>query len=63
MPNYKGHIVGGTVTYLVVLQVIKHAQPNIHVVLQGLVFCLLGSLFPDIDVKSKGQKIFYLQLW
>ena len=31
--------------------------------LQGLVFCLFGSLFPDVDVKSKGQKIFYYLLF
>jgi hypothetical protein len=26
---------------------------------EWLVCALLGSLFPDIDIKSKGQKIFY----
>lgn len=59
MPSYRGHLVGGVLAYLGMLQLIKYAQPNIHVIVQGLIFCLLGSLFPDIDVKSKGQKLFY----
>ena len=62
MPNYKGHIAGGVITYLVVLYCIKYTNPSVHTVLQGLVFCLFGSLFPDVDVKSKGQKIFYYLL-
>lgn len=60
MPSYRGHLIGGVLTYLGMLQFIKYAQPNSHIVLQGLLFCLLGSLFPDVDVKSKGQKIFYI---
>ncbi len=59
MPSYRGHLIGGVVTYIVVLQGIQYAQPNAHVIFQGFLFCLLGSLFPDIDVKSKGQKVFY----
>lgn len=60
MPSYRGHLIGGVLTYLGMLQFIKYAQPNSPIVLQGFLFCLLGSLFPDIDVKSKGQKIFYM---
>lgn len=62
MPSYRGHLIGGIVTYLGLLHLIKYADPNVHVIMQGLLFCLLGSLFPDIDVKSKGQKIFYTLL-
>lgn len=62
MPGYRGHLVGGVITYAVTMQVLKYAQPNAHVILQGLVCCLLGSLFPDVDVKSKGQKVFYYLL-
>lgn len=53
---------GGMITYLGILHFIQYNTPTIHVVIQGLFFCLLGSLFPDIDVKSKGQKIFYTLL-
>lgn len=62
MPSYRGHLIGGVVTYVMMLQLIKHVDPSVHIVVQGLLFCLLGSLFPDIDVKSKGQKIFYILL-
>ena len=62
MPSYRGHLIGGVVTYLALLQLIKLTDPNAHIIIQGLLFCLLGSLFPDIDVKSKGQKVFYILL-
>lgn len=59
MPSYRGHLAGGAAAYVIVLQCIKSMHPGIHMVIQGLFFCLLGSLFPDVDTKSKGQKIFY----
>ena len=59
MPSYKIHLVAGGVTYLGILQVLKYADPTIHTIFQGLIFCLLGSLFPDVDIKSNGQKLFY----
>ncbi|MBP6892054.1 metal-dependent hydrolase [Candidatus Babeliales bacterium] len=59
MPSYRVHLVGGFVIYIAVLHCLQSAEPTIVTVLQGLVFCLLGALFPDIDVKSKGQKVFY----
>jgi hypothetical protein len=59
MPSYRVHLIGGFLTYLAVLQGIKHMDISGFVIAQGLLFCLLGALFPDIDVKSKGQKIFY----
>ncbi|HSW75457.1 MAG TPA: metal-dependent hydrolase [Candidatus Saccharimonadales bacterium] len=62
MPSYKVHLVGGLLTYLGILHIIKHTDPTIHTIVQGLLFCLLGALFPDIDVKSKGQKVFYTLL-
>lgn len=62
MPSYRVHLVGGLLTYLGILQIFKNADLSHHTILQGLVFCLLGALFPDIDVKSKGQKVFYTML-
>lgn len=62
MPSYRVHLIGGLVTYLGVLQFIKDTNISGFVIVQGLLFCLLGALFPDIDVKSKGQKIFYSML-
>ncbi len=63
MPSYKVHLVGAVATYLGILQLFKNAELSIAIILQGLVFCLLGGLFPDIDVKSKGQKVFYSLLF
>jgi len=59
MPSYRVHLVGGLVTYLIILQMMKQSEPSLMTILFGLLFCLLGALFPDIDVKSKGQKVFY----
>lgn len=59
MPSYRIHLLGGLLTYLSIIQATKYANLSNHTILQGLIFCLLGSLFPDIDVKSKGQKVFY----
>ena len=65
MPNYRGHLVGGGIFAGVVLAGLYF--------LLGITFswvsaitltiaALLGSLFPDVDTKSKGQRIFYLSL-
>lgn len=59
MPSYKGHLIGGLLTYLAIIQFMKCWEPSYLTLSQGLLFCLLGSLFPDIDVKSKGQNVFY----
>lgn len=59
MPGFRGHLIGGAVTYLAILQYIKSMQPSVSVIISGFVFCMIGSLFPDIDIKSKGQKLFY----
>lgn len=59
MPNYKGHLVGGAAAFGIVLYCIKSKNPTIITALEWLCCALLGALFPDIDTKSKGQKIFY----
>lgn len=59
MPSYRGHVFAGMGTYLVVLHLVKSGTPTTAMIIQGLLFCLLGSLFPDIDIKSKGQLVFY----
>ncbi|MCK4264874.1 metal-dependent hydrolase [Candidatus Babeliales bacterium] len=67
MPNYKGHIVGGLVTFVIAFFVLstflKTKMPkNYSELFLLLLICVLGALFPDIDIKSKGQRIFYLIL-
>ncbi|MBI2352710.1 metal-dependent hydrolase [Candidatus Dependentiae bacterium] len=61
MPSYKGHLVGGVIVYLIALCSMQYIVFfDIALLIQGLLFCLLGALFPDIDTKSKGQKLFYI---
>lgn len=62
MPNYKGHLFGGCVVYGVALLFLVGTHVTFFLGLEWLAFTLLGSLFPDIDTKSKGQKIFYKML-
>lgn len=60
MPNYKTHLAGGLFAYLVSLYAVISVRPvTFALCLEWLLFCLAGSLFPDVDIKSKGQKIFY----
>jgi len=60
MSSYKGHLVGGIAAYGFTLYgVTQWIHPSVPTMMEWLIFCLLGALFPDIDIKSKGQKIFY----
>jgi membrane-bound metal-dependent hydrolase YbcI (DUF457 family) len=59
MPNYKGHLVGGVVAYCVMLFAIIGCMPSLMTASEWLLFTLAGALFPDVDIKSKGQKYFY----
>lgn len=62
MPNYKKHLVGGFATFSALLLTLKNINPTFINTMQWLAVCLLGSLFPDVDTKSKIQKIFYTGL-
>lgn len=60
MPGYRGHLIGGLVTFSILLVLVSRiCQPTTMAVAEWLGLCLAGSLFPDIDTKSKGQKYFY----
>lgn len=61
MSNYKGHLLGGACVYLIMVYIVSsyYSHPSLPIALEWLLFCLAGSLFPDIDVKSKGQNYFY----
>lgn len=61
MPGYKGHLVGGTAAFAIALYAV-HSAGIIFTQVQAaqwFISALAGCLFPDIDVKSKGQNIFY----
>src|SRR5579872_4735216 len=60
MPNYKGHLAGVIVVYAIILFCLLLTQKASLMTLgEWLIATLAGALFPDIDVKSKGQKYFY----
>lgn len=59
MPGYKGHIAGGVVAFALALYLLESHCASASTALSWLGCTLAGALFPDIDVKSKGQKYFY----
>ncbi len=60
MSSYKGHLAGGCVAFACGLVLITdYAQPDMLLAAEWFLATLAGSLFPDIDIKSKGQKYFY----
>ncbi len=66
MPSYKGHLVGGVVTYILMIKLltwmgIVHSVSIMHHCIL-LTATLLGSLFPDIDIQSKGQRLLYMAM-
>jgi len=66
MPGYQGHLAGGTATFFLMYysttKVLSLPGYNEKELALAFAFCILGSLFPDIDTKSFGQKIFYFFL-
>ncbi len=60
MSGYRGHLVGGLVTFVALrnflIPLTGHTIPQEFVC---LILTLLGALFPDVDIKSKGQQVFY----
>ena len=65
MPNYKKHLaagclVYGLINYLSLKAGIIPIDANLQA--QSLAVCLIGSLFPDIDTKSKIQKYIYFMI-
>jgi len=59
MPGYRGHLTGGGAVYGVLFAILYSYCTTPFVAVRWLLFALAGSLFPDIDIKSKGQKYFY----
>jgi len=59
MPNYKGHIAGGIITFVLFCFIMLGLRPSFFIGIEWLFFTIAGALFPDVDIKSKGQKYFY----
>ena len=63
MPDYRTHIAGGVAAYALLLAIPlylfgKHFDLDITLLAWLLICAIAGALFPDIDIKSKGQMIF-----
>ena len=59
MPGYKQHISCGFLCSFLILVCFSFGPFSLASVIEWSLCTLLGSLFPDIDIKSKGQFIFY----
>lgn len=62
MPGYRKHMMGGLCVYGIGLYLVRglgYRTFSFTVMLEWLLCSIAGSLFPDIDVKSKGQYYFY----
>lgn len=61
MPGYRGHLAGGFFVYIVIVFLLLFScwHPTFLTLVEWAFFALAGSLFPDVDIKSKGQKYFY----
>ncbi len=59
MPGYKEHLLGGAAAFGVTFAIIGSCCASRLTAGEWLLCSLLGSLFPDVDIKSKGQKVFY----
>jgi hypothetical protein len=59
MPGYRKHLCGGIIAYFSLLLLCSGLNPTLSTAIEWLGFCLIGSLFPDIDIGSKGRYVFY----
>ncbi|HEX2977832.1 MAG TPA: metal-dependent hydrolase [Candidatus Babeliales bacterium] len=59
MPGYKTHLVGGVVSFGLVVFIAGFLSASFSTLFEWLCCACLGALFPDIDIKSKGQQLFF----
>jgi len=59
MPNYRGHVIGGCIAYAALAALLSSYCISWRIAAEWFLCCFAGSLFPDIDTKSRGQKYFY----
>jgi membrane-bound metal-dependent hydrolase YbcI (DUF457 family) len=64
MPQYKTHVVVGLLVYIAAVYIALFFGPLYwQRKIELLVFTLVGALFPDIDTKSKIQRVLYCLLF
>ncbi len=60
MPGYRAHISFGALLYVCIIVLLRVDSIRSYSVLFEWLLCIIaGTLFPDIDIKSKGRKYFY----
>ncbi len=59
MPGYRAHLVCAVVVYIIILFLVGSMLYSWSVIIGGFVAMIAGALFPDIDIKSKGQSYLY----
>jgi len=60
MPGYQTHLLGGAWSFCLMLPIVYYVGvPDLITLSEWCVCALAGSMFPDIDIKSKGQPYFY----
>lgn len=59
MANYRQHLFGGLVAFGAVCYFVRAYNPPLLTLAEWCLCALMGALFPDVDIKSKGQKYFY----
>lgn len=64
MPQHKTHLLVGFLVYVFLLYCVLFFYPCLLArKLELLAYTLIGSLFPDIDTKSKIQRVVYCMLF
>ncbi len=63
MPNHRTHLVAGLASAAALIYVLNHINANLFQAMWHMPLCiglaLTGSIFPDIDIDSKMQRLFW----
>lgn len=62
MPGYKQHAGAAIVLYMMILSACSLNTFPVSKTFEWFLALFIGALFPDIDIKSKGQKLCYCVL-
>ena len=61
MASGKGHLIGGFIFIIIFIHIISHYffQPTLIDIILYIAIGLMFAVWPDVDIKSIGQKFFY----
>ena len=62
MSGYKVHMYGGVILMIIVIHFFYHSffNPSFIEIFWYIIIATMFALWPDVDIKSKGQKLFYI---